>query len=100
MARYSDIPAARESEYLALLELLASHAARGASGEDPALSERIARAALEPGHLWVAMDLGNRAELQEIFEVNYPELAAGNTQGMRWKKYLYKRICGWPGFEA
>jgi nitrogen fixation protein NifQ len=46
------------------------------------------------------MRLSDRAELRTLLEQHFPELAAGNTKDMRWKKYLYKRLCGWPGFEG
>ena len=68
--------------------------------EAPAVAERIATAALEPGHLWRAMGLTDRADLRELFETHFPALAAGNDRDMRWKKYLYKRLCGWPGFHG
>ena len=66
----------------------------------PAVAERIARASLEPGHLWRAMGLTDRADLRALFETHFPALAAGNDRDMRWKKYLYKRLCGWPGFHG
>lgn len=95
----SDIPTDRRAEHAALLALLTEHAAEN---DDLAadFGDRIAQASMMPGHLWRAMELGDRSELQVLFETHFPTLAAGNTRGMRWKKYLYKLMCGWPGFEG
>jgi nitrogen fixation protein NifQ len=95
----TDIPADRRREYAGLLELLLSHASQDDSAAG-AVADRIARGSLRDGHLWRAMELESRQELRDLFETHFPELAAGNTKDMRWKKYLYKRLCGWPGFEG
>jgi len=71
-----------------------------ADAEAPIVADAVARGALEDGHLWKNMRLGSRAEVRALLEAHFPELAAGNTKDMRWKKYLYKRLCGWPGFEG
>ena len=94
-----DTDPSRDAEYAALVGLLmesATSSDRRAAG----VADRIARASLQPGHLWRAMELGDRTELRTLFETHFPQLAAGNTKDMRWKKYLYKRLCGWPGFEG
>ena len=31
---------------------------------------------------------------------SFPALEAANDKDMRWKKFLYKRMCGWSGFSA
>jgi nitrogen fixation protein NifQ len=93
------IPAARLEEYRQLLELLLGHA----DTTDDATTDHarwIARAALEPGHLWRAMGLGSRDELKRIFLKYFPGLYEANDKDMRWKKFLYKRMCGWSGFSA
>jgi nitrogen fixation protein NifQ len=88
-----------EAEYEALRCLLLEHA-------DPVdeaaenVASHVARASLEPGHLWRTMGLVNRSELRTLLFTHFPTLAAGNTKDMRWKKYLYKRLCGWPGFDG
>ncbi len=65
-----------------------------------AMAEWIARSALEPGHLWRAMGLRSRDEVKRIFRDYFPRLYAANDKDMRWKKFLYKRMCGWSGFNA
>lgn len=99
MTRPGDIPASRGTEYDGIFGLLMEHAAAG-DAEAASVADRIARGCLADGHLWRAMELMSRSELRELFETHFPELAAGNTKDMRWKKYLYKRLCGWPGFEG
>lgn len=71
-----------------------------ADAEALAAADVIARGSLLDGHLWRAMQLESRGELRAMMETHFPELAAGNTRDMRWKKYLYKRLCGWPGFHG
>lgn len=95
----ADIPANRRSEYEGIVGLLMKSATHGDDGA-LAAADAIARGSLLDGHLWRAMQLGNRDDLRALFEAHFPELAAGNTKDMRWKKYLYKRLCGWPGFHG
>ncbi len=95
----ADIPAQRRAEYEGLFSLLMRDAAPG-DPDAPAIADRVVRGALESGHLWRVMGLDSRAELRELMSRHFPELAAGNTKDMRWKKYLYKRLCGWPGFSG
>jgi nitrogen fixation protein NifQ len=99
METHADIPTERRNEYDALVRLIMEYA----SPDDPraaAVADRISRASMQPGHLWRAMELDDRSELRALFETHFPTLAAGNTKDMRWKKYLYKLMCGWPGFEG
>lgn len=58
-----------------------------------ALSRAIARASLGDRHLWEDLGLQSRAELGEIMDRYFPGLATRNTQGMRWKKFLYRELC-------
>ena len=95
----SDIPANRGVEYEGLVKLLLEYA-DPADSEAPGVADAVARGALHDGHLWRNMQLADRAEVRALLETHFPELAAGNTKDMRWKKYLYKRLCGWPGFEG
>ncbi len=93
------IPQERTAEYLALVNLLCSEAAP----DDPdarRVAEWIAQASIADGHLWRAMGLAERSELSRLIEHHFPALAEGNDRDMRWKKFFYKRLCGWPGFEG
>ncbi|MHB1323943.1 MAG: nitrogen fixation protein NifQ [Coriobacteriia bacterium] len=91
------MPAARRDEFDALLGLLLEHAE---GTEAPAMAERIAKACMGERHLWRDMRLGSRDELRAVFEAHFPSLAEANDRDMRWKRFLYKRLCGWEGFAG
>jgi nitrogen fixation protein NifQ len=99
MSDVHDIPADRLDEYQQLLELLMDNSA---TADDATLVRAvwIARSALEPGHLWRSMGLESRDELRRILSEFFPALYAANDRDMRWKKFLYRRMCGWSGFSA
>jgi len=99
MSAPADIPENRRVEYEGLVGLMLE-SADPCDAEAPRVADAVARGALEAGHLWRNMRLRDRAEVRALLEAHFPELAAGNTKDMRWKKYLYKRLCGWPGFEG
>lgn len=44
-------------------------------------------------HLWHDLGLWSRTQLTELLHYNFPNLAARNTQDMKWKKFLYKQLC-------
>jgi len=44
-------------------------------------------------HLWYDLGLWSRPQLTALLNYNFPELAARNTQNMKWKKFLYKQLC-------
>lgn len=99
MQHVSDIHENRRAEYDALVSLLLSDADR----RDPATEELarwIAASALKDGHLWRGMGLENRDELRAIMRENFSALYEANTKDMRWKRFFYKRLCGWEGFDA
>lgn len=86
----------RSDEETLLIDLLAGHA-----GAEPAaawLPTLIARRAMRPDHLWQDLGLDSRAELGRLLARHFPTLHAGNTTNMRWKKYLYRRLCEAEGF--
>jgi len=92
------VPTERQGEYDALVELLLEN---GSPADEAAAywAHRIARAALEPTHLFHALDMASRDELSTVMREHFNPLFLGNTKNMRWKKYLYKRLCGWEGFH-
>ncbi len=102
MDAHPDIPRERQAEYSALVRLLMESASPDDALAAP-VADWIARASMQPGHLWRAMELENRGELRALFETHFPALAAGNTKDMRWKKYLYKlhvRLARFRGLNA
>lgn len=44
-------------------------------------------------HLWHDLGLWSRSQLSALLNYNFPELAARNTQDMKWKKFIYKQLC-------
>lgn len=99
MADTDTVPEARREEFLGVVEMLMSDAATPESQARP-IAEAVAAASLRPGHLWRELELDTRAELRGMLEQNFPQFAAGNDRDMRWKKYIYRRLCGWPGFHG
>ncbi|WP_407668986.1 nitrogen fixation protein NifQ [Neorhizobium galegae] len=53
----------------------------------------IAGTAMSHDHLWLAVGLYDWSELSHLLGAHVPTLAAGNTNSMRWKKYLYRKLC-------
>ncbi len=82
-----------------LAELLLANRA-GRSEKEAWLARIIARRALEPGHLWQALGLFDRAELRRLLETHFPALALRNTGNMRWKKFFYRELCATQGYVA
>lgn len=94
----AEVPAERQVEYDALVAVLMENAS--APHETAAYwAHRIARASLEPEHLFHALGMTHRDELSDLMRECFNPLFLGNTKNMRWKKYLYKRLCGWEGFH-
>ncbi|MEI9412061.1 nitrogen fixation protein NifQ [Mesorhizobium salmacidum] len=87
-----------EMEEHLLRDLLLGQARPG----DPAsarFAKIIARRAMRDDHLWEDLGLFNRAELSRLLATHFPTLAAGNTNNMKWKKYLYRMLCQAEGFS-
>jgi len=97
-ARSAGVPADRAAEYDALVTLLMENAT---PPDERARfwAVRIAAASLQPVHLFQAMGMTSREELSTVMRERFNPLFLGNTKNMRWKKYLYKRLCGWEGFH-
>lgn len=94
-----DIPQSRRAEYDALLSLLLSGADRD-DAETGEMAAWIAASSLKDGHLWRGMGLENREELRAMMRENFSVLYEENAKDMRWKRFFYKRLCGWEGFDA
>jgi NifQ. len=79
-------------EFDDLLVLLQDHAARPDEAGDW-LAHCIASAAMADEHLWQDMGLPSRGALSSLLRDYFPALSAGNTRNMKWKKYLYRKLC-------
>jgi nitrogen fixation protein NifQ len=81
-----------------LHDLLRNHA-------DPHLSlssvfaRIVSRRAMRDDHLWQDLGLFERPELTRLLNRHFPQLAAGNTRNMKWKKYFYRCLCEAEGFS-
>lgn len=73
-----------------------------ATGADPRfeghLATMIARRCKWPHHLWQDLGLRHRGELCDLMQCHFARLAAKNHQDMKWKKFLYRMVCGSEGF--
>ena len=58
----------------------------------------IARRCKAPHHLWQDLGLRHRGELSELMERHFSRLSARNSEDMKWKKFLYRMVCGSAGF--
>jgi nitrogen fixation protein NifQ len=92
------VPPERAREHEALVTLLVDGRSSDAPVTEP-LAETIAAACLAPGHLWRALGLRDRSVLGALLDTFFGELARHNTMDMRWKRFFYKRLCGWEGFH-
>lgn len=71
--------------------LLANRAGRSRS--ERWMAELICAGCTASDHLWSDLGLVVRKDLTTLMNLNFPTLARRNTQNMRWKKFLYKRLC-------
>lgn len=78
-------------------DILAMYAS-GAGRLQRALVALIARRAKAPHHLWQDLGLRDRGELSELMQRHFAPLARKNSQDMKWKKFLYRMVCGTAGF--
>ncbi len=62
------------------------------------LGAMIARRCKSPHHLWQDLGLRNRGELSELMKRHFAPLAQKNRNDMKWKKFLYRMVCGSEGF--
>lgn len=92
----SDVEPGLEEELLR--DLLLAHARAGDSAS-VRFAKIIARRALRHDHLWRELGLFDRVELTRLLATHFPTLAAGNTNNMRWKRYLYRKLCEAEGFS-
>ncbi|WP_374342500.1 nitrogen fixation protein NifQ [Azonexus sp.] len=79
-----------------LRKLLLDHRARRSPAELMA-ANIVATACAGRDHLWQDLGLASREELSRLMWVNFPGLARANTGDMKWKKFLYRRLCANEG---
>ena len=86
-------------EYAELKALFVEHQA-GHLQEQPWWIEIMIIGCSGRNHLWEDLGLFTRRDLTQLMHVHFPELAATNDRDMKWKKFLYKRLCDREGIIA
>lgn len=94
-ARY-DRPEEAGDEIGDLRHLLLAHRA-GRSRSERWIAELICAGCMGRDHLWSDLGLMSRPQLSKLMRFNFPRLALRNTKNMRWKKFLYKKLCEGEG---
>lgn len=89
-------PALQIPELEDLQKLLLDHRA-GRSPAESWIATVVATACAGSDHLWQDLGFTSRAELSQLMQVNFPELAALNSGDMKWKKFLYRQFCSREG---
>lgn len=82
----------RKEEWQELRDFIAGFSANTAVVQYK-LPEVVAAGCLGGDHLWRDLGFVNRQELSDLLTINFPQLAARNTQDMKWKKFFYKQLC-------
>ena len=99
--RFADEIADRRVEYDAIVDLLVSQATPDIPREEAMrVARAVAAACLGEQHLWRDMGLPNRLALRTLLAEYFAPLAADNIMDMRWKKFIYRRLCRWGGFHT
>ena len=79
-----------------LRHILLTHRARRSQSERW-IAELICAGCMGRDHLWSDLGLMSRPQLSELMRFNFPRLALQNAKNMRWKKFLYKKLCEGEG---
>jgi nitrogen fixation protein NifQ len=95
IARHADVTI--DDEEQSLRDVLLMYASGGRALERP-LAAMIARRCKSPHHLWQDLGLRNRGELSALMNRHFATLARRNSGDMKWKKFLYRLVCGTEGF--
>ena len=86
-----------DDEEQSLRDILGMYSSGASSLERP-LAAMIARRCKCPHHLWQDLGLRDRGELSRLMKRHFARLAEKNQHDMKWKKFLYRMVCGSEGF--
>ena len=86
-----------DAEEQSIRDILLMYAS-GVSALERALGAMIARRCKAPHHLWQDLGLRDRSELSTLMRRHFAPLARKNSGDMKWKKFLYRMVCGAEGF--
>ena len=99
--RFADEVADRRVEFDAIVEMMMRERTKSVDADRAnAVAQAIAAGCLGERHLWRDLGLRSRPALRAVLEEFFGPFAAGNTEDMRWKKYIYRRLCRWEGFHT
>jgi nitrogen fixation protein NifQ len=99
--QFAEQIAERRVEYDGIVGLLLVHSTPGVNPREAEVVARaLAAGCLGERHLWRDLELPSRATLRKLFEAYFEPLAADNIMDMRWKKYVYRKLCRWGGFNT
>ena len=87
----------RAQDEACLRDLLVRCATAGSPFQEK-LASIVARRAQRPNHLWQDLGLPNRGDLTLLMKRHFERAAAKNQHDMKWKKFLYRMVCGTEGF--
>jgi nitrogen fixation protein NifQ len=100
-ARFAAELAERSVEFSAIVGLLLIGATPGVNPQEAEVVARaVAAGCLGEHHLWRDLQLPNRPVLRKLLEGYFEPFAADNVMDMRWKKFIYRRLCRWGGFKS
>jgi nitrogen fixation protein NifQ len=86
-----------DDEEQSLCDILGMYST-GISRLEHPLAAMIARRCKLPHHLWQDLGLRDRDELSRLMQRHFARLAKKNQYDMKWKKFLYRMVCGSAGF--
>jgi len=92
-------PSGRAADFSRMLEkddlirYLHARSAYPERAETGWITSMLVAGCLGDDHLWQDLGLWSRQELSSLIVYNFPEVAAANTQDMKWKKFIYKQLC-------
>lgn len=76
----------------AMVALLTEHHT-GPDGDPlPWLPRVVAAACFGERHLWQDLGLADRGQVRTLLLTEFPSLGLRNTQGLRWKRFLFKEL--------
>jgi len=100
-ARFATALSERRVEADAVAELLvAGRTPSMTPGDVEPVARAIAAGCLGERHLWRDLELADRKLLREVLETYFAPFAEDNYRDMRWKRFIYRRLCHWEGFAA
>lgn len=86
----------RSDEMQDLLRLLLQNRTHG-NDDEALMAEIVVAACMGADHLWQDLGLWQRADLTRLMLENFRPLARRNDRDMKWKRFLYKRLCETEG---